>query len=106
MTWWLSAALACICIQFVEVANAQATGGWLAVLPRTLVPIVVAQWGLFYTWKNAPNLMTAWALFTLLNSVSRLAASWLAVGQTFDWRTPLGVAVMIGGGQLVKAGLR
>jgi hypothetical protein len=106
LPWWATITLSSICIQYVELENHQALGGWTSVLPKTFVPIVLSQWGLFVGWRDAPSLLTAWSYFTLVNTILRLGISWFVAGQHFDWRTPLGVAAIIAGGQLVKSGLR
>ena len=104
--WWAAILGASVFIQYTELVNHTAKGGWLTVLPRTAIPILCAQFFLFIGWRGAPSLMLAWSYFTLTNTVARLGISWFGAGELFDWRTPLGVAVILAGGQLVKAGMR
>jgi hemolysin-activating ACP:hemolysin acyltransferase len=76
------------------------------VLPYTLPFIIIGQWGLYRSWNGAPTMMMAWAYFTFGNTAIRILSSYLMVRETFDWRVPVGCAVMIAGSMLIKTGMK
>lgn len=102
--WWLVLPLANVAIIYTEYRN-RAGETWLATLPYTIVPIIFAQWALYHGWRHAPKLLMAWAVFTVGNSIMRVVVASQMNGESFDFRTPLGVLVMIAGSFLVKEGL-
>jgi hypothetical protein len=104
MPWWLPLVVSSCCIQFVEYTNRRAES-WQAALPVTIVPIIISQWGLFYGWRYAPAMLTAWAMFTLTNSILRIGSS-VVLGENFSYLTPVGVAVMFAGATLVREGMK
>ena len=107
LPWWAAGLLANMAVCFVEYFNrTRGAGGWLAVLPYSLPFIIIGQWALYRSWHGAPTMMIAWAYFTLGNNVIRLASSYWMVRETYDWRVPLGCAVMFGGSMLIKAGMK
>lgn len=103
--WWAVLPVANVCIMFVEYFNRRGGESWLRTLPYTIIPIVIAQWALFVGWRGAPKMLMAWIVFTVGNSIARVVVSSVMAGEGFDWRTPLGVAVMMFGSFLVKEGL-
>lgn len=107
MTWVLASLLANLCIQVVEYLNHTADGSWLAVLPRTVPFIVLAQWGLFNSYSGAPSLFAAWVVFTVGNSVMRVVmVSTLLGGQVGSWPLVVaGVSGMIACAFAIKQGL-
>ena len=105
MPWFLPLLLASACIQFVEFTNRRADT-WSSALPVTLIPIVISQWGLYYGWRHAPAMLTAWAVFTLTNAMLRAFVTSWAVGEHFTYLTPLGIAVMFAGQVLVREGMK
>jgi hypothetical protein len=104
MPWWLPLIVANAGIQYVEYTNRRSET-WQAALPQTLLPIIISQWGLFYGWRHAPSLLTAWAFYTLGNSMARCVTSFL-LGEHFSYLTPLGIGVMFAGSTLVREGMR
>jgi len=104
--WWTAGVIANVCIMYVEQANRRATGDWIHTLPYTIVPIVIAQWGLYHAWKGAPTMMVAWVVSTLGNSALRLGNSYYIIGEKFGWQVPVGAVIMLLGGLIVKAGQR
>lgn len=108
MTWWIASLVSNVAIIATEYLNRHATGGWLSVLPQTFPLIVVAQFCLFLAFNGAPHWFTAWAFFTIGNSVMRVGA--VAVQSDHGvgnwWLVSAGVFVMVGGSGLLKTGLR
>lgn len=103
--WWLASLLSNVAIISTEYLNRHGGDGtWTSVLPYTAPLIFVAQWGLFVTWNGAPHLLAAWAVFTIGNTVMRLAMVHF-FGEGFSWLAFVGVSVMVGGAFLVKQGL-
>jgi drug/metabolite transporter (DMT)-like permease len=104
--WVLYSLMANACIQFVEYTNRTGTADTFAgTLWRTWPFILLAQWGLFETWRHAPHFLAAWLVFTLGNSACRLLVSKYVVGETFAWWGLAGVACMMGGAFIVKEAL-
>lgn len=66
---------------------------WLA-LPKIIIPVVLLQFCIFYSFRLAPNLMLAGAMFTLTNLLIRVAVMY-KVGDVVDWRTYVTVIFMI-----------
>jgi len=58
----------------------------LFALSRTWPLIVLAQFGLWYSYRHAPSLLMAWVVFTAGNSVLRLLATGNVLGETFQTR--------------------
>ena len=109
LPWWLASLLSNVCIMVVEYANhLGGAGSWARTLPRTFVPIVIAQWCLYRAYSGAPNWLAAWAVFTLGNSVARVVGvAALAPTQVGNWYAVLGgVGVMMAGSLLLKSGFR
>ena len=106
--WILFALMANVFIITTEYLNRHYSpdGGWLAVLPVTIVPIVLAQFGLFKCWSGAPHLLAAWLVFTIGNSAMRLGMVRWTTEEGFAWWGVLGVALMICGALVVKESLR
>lgn len=105
MTWWLWGLVANLAIGVVEYVNR--TGGYSsfwAALPVTAAPLVLAQIGLFYCWKDAPSMMMGWAVFTLGNVVIRLLSVRFLVGETLSPLVLLGVVLIVLGGRVVSVG--
>lgn len=105
MSWWAWAFVANAAIMVIEYLNR--TAGFATPLHAfrvTLPMILVGQVGLFYCWRDAPQMLQAWMVFTLGNCVLRLASVTWAVGEVPSFTTLAGVALMMAGGALVKAG--
>ncbi len=110
MTWVLWSLVANACIMFVEYTNRHTgTGTWLSVLPYTIGPIIVAQFGLYKAFSGAPHLMVAWLAFTLGNSVMRVSMvgfTGSTTGEHYHWAIMPGIALMMAGAFIVKESLR
>lgn len=103
--WWIASIIANVTIAVIEYLNR--AGGFASfgdALLRTGPIIIVAQFGLFYAWRDAPSFMFAWAFFTSGNLLLRLISAQFAVGEPLTWTTTLGVSFMFGGAYLVKIG--
>lgn len=77
MSWLLWIALSNIGIVVVE--NVYRSGkydSFISALPYVCVPMVIAQAGLFYGFRGAPNLMFAGSVFTLMNVCLRICNSY------------------------------
>lgn len=105
--WWVASLISNVAIIFTEYTNRSADGGWESALPRTILPIVLAQWCLFHSFNGAPHWFAAWAFFTVGNSIMRVGAVYFFGGSVGSWtHITLGVTVMVGGAFLMKEGLR
>ncbi|MEE8551570.1 MAG: hypothetical protein V3T08_09995 [Gemmatimonadota bacterium] len=101
--WWVASIIASLTIAVIEYLNR--AGGYATfgeALLRTGPFIIVAQFGLFYAWRDAPSFMFAWAFFVTSNMVVRLASVHFAVGEPLSWMTMLGVSLVFGGIYLIK----
>jgi hypothetical protein len=97
--------MANVAIQAVEYVNRSGEGGFLFTFSRTWPLILLAQWGLFETWRHAPHFLTAWLFFTVCNAAMRLTVSKYLLGETFAWWGPLGVVGMMGCAMIVSRSL-
>ena len=103
--WWVASIIANVVITAIEYLNR--TGGYAAfreAIWHTLPLILVAQWALFYTFRDAPSLMMAWWVFAIGSSGMRICNSHFLMGEPVDWRIGAGVVMMLAGGYLVKGG--
>jgi len=108
LPWWAVSLISNVCIIFTEYMNRASPGGWREALPYTFLPIVVAQACLYGAFSGAPHWLTAWAVFSLGNSVMRVGGVWLmAESEISSWtHVLLGIMVITGGSFLIKQGLR
>jgi hypothetical protein len=103
--WYCWGILANVFIALIEYQNrVGGSSSYLGTLQTTWWMIFVAQCGLFYAWRCAPSMMLAWAAFTLGNTVVRMVSVQWAVHEPPSWATIGGVAVMVLGAFMVKAG--
>jgi hypothetical protein len=67
--------------------------------------IVVAQVGLYFTWHHAPHMMVAWMVFSVGNSLMRLAVVGGVLGEPMKlgW-VALGIGLMFAGSFAIKQG--
>ncbi len=105
--WMVWAVIANGAIQWVEYANRHyGDDGWVSLLPMTIPFIIVAQYGLFRAFHDAPHWMVAWAFFTIGNSLLRLVLVKLTGQPVESWPHVLaGVTVMMAGAYWMKEGL-
>lgn len=106
LPWYLASLIANVAIIATEYLNRNATGGWTSVLPQTAPLIIVAQWCLFLAFNGAPHWLMAWAVFTIGNSLMRVATVGLTAGEIASYpHVLLGIVIMVGGAFLLKEGL-
>ena len=104
-SWWVASIVANITITVIEYLNrAGQFDSFGEALIRTGPFILVAQWGLFYAWRDAPSFMFAWAFFTVGNSLMRLVSAQFVIGEPMSLTTLFGVSLMFGGAYFVKVG--
>jgi hypothetical protein len=103
--WILYSLMANASIQVVEYVNRAGSDGFWRTLLLTWPFILVAQWGLYETWRHAPHFLTAWLFFTVGNAVMRLVVSKFFLGENFEWWGTLGIALMFGGAYVMKSAL-
>ncbi len=104
-TWWVASIVATLAITVIEYFNrAGGFSSFREALWITGPVILIAQWALFYTFRDAPSLMIAWWVFTIGNSVLRLGNVHFFVGEPVNWRILVGVSFMLLGGYFVKTG--
>lgn len=105
MPWWAFSLVANVAITAIEYLNR--AGGYPSfgrALMHTAPLIVLAQWGLFRAWRDAPSLLVAWAFFAVGNCVMRIGSSYFAVHEPPSWVMLAGVALMLAGAYVVKVG--
>lgn len=101
--WWLASILANVCICAIEYLNrAGGFADFRHAVTTTGPLIILAQWGLFYAWRDAPSMLLAWAFFTTGNAVLRLISSHFAVGEELNWMVAAGVSLMFAGVCVLK----
>ena len=107
--WWACSILSNVSIIAVEYLNRYSGGGsWLLALRYTWPLIILAQWCLWRSWSAAPHWLTAWMVFTVGNSLMRVAAVGLfGAGEVASWhRVVAGIGTMVLGSFILKGGLR
>jgi len=105
MTWWMWAVVSNVTIMVIEYLNR--TAGFVGPFDAfkiTFPLILIAQIGLFYCWRDAPQMLLAWTVFTLGNCILRLISATWFVGEVPTLTTLVGVALIMAGGALVKVG--
>lgn len=103
--WIVTALLAnaiIVTIEYTYRTQAFAWSAWLLV--GLALRIAFMQWCLWYTWHNAPSLLTAWAVFTTGNLVLRIVNAALFVGEPLSLMTTVGVACVAMGVVFTKMG--
>lgn len=106
MTWVLYSLLANACIMWVEYANRHLAGDtFMTALKFTLLPIIVAQFGLYKAFNGAPHLLAAWLVFSIGNTAMRLGMVHFLTREGFAWWGTLGAAGMIASAWVVKEAL-
>ena len=101
--WILAGLLANMGIMFVEYINRTQDGNFFQVLPVTIGPIMIAQFGLWYSWSHAPSMMLAWICFTVGNNTLRIANSYL-VGEPLNFYHGAGLCLALAGAMMIKQG--
>lgn len=106
--WWIASLVSNVAIIYTEYINRSTAGGWEHALPKTLGPIILAQFCLYIAFNQAPHWLAAWAFFTIGNSLMRVVAVYFFdVGRIGSWsHVLLGITVMLAGAFLLKEGLR
>ncbi len=106
MPWWIYSLVSNGAIIATEYTNRTATGGWVSVLPTTAPLIILAQYCLFRTFNDAPHWFVAWAVFTIGNSIVRVAGVGLFGERVANWPLAImSIGVMMGGALLLKRAL-
>jgi len=70
-------------------------------LPYIIIPILIVQYGLFNSFRDAPSLYMAWAVLTLVNTLFRVGNN-LYIGEPFTASIIIGVVMMLAGTFLIK----
>lgn len=102
MVWSLVANISVLSIEWVN--RKDYFDGFINGLPYTIWPILLAQVALYYTFREAPSYMTAWAMFTVGNAILRIISNSVFVNEQLNWYIGLGVLGMISCGYLIKIG--
>lgn len=105
VTWWLASLMANVAIATIEYLNRTAGyADYYVAIKHTWWLILIAQAGLFYCWKGAPSFMYAWGFFFAGNCAIRLVSNYFFVGEHINVIGYAGVALIMAGACLVKAG--
>lgn len=103
MHWMVWSLMANLCITTIEYLNrSMGFASFSRALMVTAPLILVAQLGLYKVWSQAPTILTAWAFFSVTNSLLRLASAKWLMGETVDWRHVGVVGLMFGCALLMK----
>ncbi len=106
MSWWVASLISNVCIIVIEYLNREADGTFWDVLPRTALPIGIAQFCLFQSFNGAPHWMMAWVVFILGNATMRVVMVQVTGQPISSWSLILaGVAIILGGSFVLKQGL-
>ena len=91
--WWiLFANVGIMWLEFVYRTGQY--GSFLQALPYIVIPIFMGQYGLYYGFKLAPNLLYAGALFTVVNVCLRIVNSYRLEEHLNSWNW-LGVVLLV-----------
>lgn len=99
LLWLLVANAGIFWIEHVYRAGKYAS--FIEALPFIAIPILMGQVGLFYGFRQAPSLLFAGALFTLMNVMLRLVNTY-RLGETLNYYNWLGVALLVASTILLK----
>lgn len=103
--WWVASLVANGSIAWIEYMNrAGGYANFRETLWHTGPIILLAQWGLYRAWSGAPSFMFAWAFFSAINLVLRLASNHFLVAEPLSIRGWAGVTFMFVGAYMVKTG--
>lgn len=105
MPWWIAASVvANVAIIITEYLN-RSTAGLGNALMHTWPFILTAQVCLYFAWRTAPSLLLVWAVFTLGNSIMRIAMVGLWLHEPLKWTwIVLGISLMFVGSYAIKMG--
>ena len=104
MKWILWSILANISITFLE--NTYRKGvhmDFVSALPYVIVPILLAQWGLFNSYRSAHSLFTAWIVFFSINTLMRVGNN-IYLGEPLNVHIVVGLVAIMVGAYLIKMG--
>lgn len=100
--WIAASLLANVAMIANEVINRQSATFGIAIR-GTIIPIVIGQMLLWYLFRHAPSLLTAWIVFSIGNSVLRLTASAAVLHEPVDLRwAALAGALMLFAGLCIR----
>ena len=103
--WWAASLVANFFIFRIESINRLSNfESFFQQIPATWWMILIAQWGLFRAWNDAPGFMVAWAWFTSMNLLLRLYSTHFIVGEPMNIQVWLGTSLIFGGMMVVKWG--
>lgn len=74
---------------------------FLKSLPYLIVPIILGQYLLYHLFRDAPNYLLAWAVFTAGTVILRFIANHY-VGEPITSLSLLGIAMIISGAYVMK----
>jgi hypothetical protein len=105
--WLLAGLMSNVAIAWIEWYNrTSAASSFTAQLPITFVPILIAQLGLWYSWKHAPSMMIAWFAFSLGNNALRLLSVKFVLRESLTMYHIAGAICIVLGGWLIANGSR
>lgn len=100
--WILWIVLSNVSVTYLEwVYRTSKYESFISSLPYIIIPILITQLGLFYGFRQAPNLLLCAAVFTTINTILRISTV-LYIGEqmlTVNW---IGVALLFVGVMLIK----
>lgn len=107
MSWWVFCLISGLAVIWTELIYRGTTGTWLSTLPQTAPLILIAQFGLFRAFNEAPHWFLAWAVFCVGSSIMRASAVGLFGDKVSNWPLALvSIAIMLSGAFLMKTALK
>lgn len=104
--WWAYSIFANLAIMLVEYTNRTSNYEHFGQQFAQMWPfILLAQFGLFYTWRDGPSFMYAWAFFTTGNIMCRVVSAHFFVGEKLTFNVAIGIAIILLGGHFVRMGI-
>jgi len=105
VSWVLWSLIANVSVLSIEYANRKDYfEGFINGLPYMIWPIMIAQVGLYYCFRDAPSYMMAWAVFTVGNAILRVISNSVLLNEQLNWMVGIGVVGMVGCAFLIKQG--
>lgn len=101
--WWVASLVANLAIATIEATyRAGKFSSFWAASPYLFVPILVAQWALYHSFRGAPTMLAAWALFSAVNAIVRVLNAHCIVGEPTQPLALIGIGIIVLGSAVVQ----
>lgn len=100
--WVVHSFIANVAIMGIEyLYRAKSFSGFLPALPYIIIPILIAQYSLFYLFRESPTYLLGWAVFFLGNGILRVGIS-LYLGEPMSEQIMAGLFLIAAGAFFLK----